>query len=71
MKITEREFMINALGASEETMMKVLTRICDMAGTPFTEEEALAMRDLLAQPDARLEVATMLLGGAAKAGIFE
>ena len=71
MTITKEEFMMNALGADAGTVMDVLDQLLTSADMPFTEEESLVMREMLADPETKMHVATMLADGAEKAGLFE
>lgn len=70
-ELNRQEFMSNALGADEDTMMTVLNRLLASVDMAFTEREAFAMREMLADPEVKMLVATLLTDGAEKAGVLE
>lgn len=71
MTITREQFMMNALGADVDTLMEVLNELLTSVNMAFTQMEAEVLREMLADPEAKMNVATMLTDGAEKAGLFE
>jgi hypothetical protein len=69
--ITREEFMMNALGADADTLMEVLHELLSSVDMTFTGEEAVVLRAMMADPETKMHVATMLTDGAEKAGLFE
>lgn len=69
--ITREEFMMNALGADADTLMEVLHELLSSVNMAFTREEAVVLRAMMADPEAKMHVATLLTDGAEKCGMFE
>lgn len=65
------DFMTRALGADVDTMMKAMNHVLDKHGTPFTPDQAEAMRWGLEKPEVRMEVISMFAEMCEKAGIFK
>ena len=70
MILTKQQWMECALGVDQKGLMLVLNMILEAADMYFTNEEVEVMFEMLADPERRLEVVTMLADGGEKKGIF-
>ena len=63
--------MTQALGADRETVMQVLNSMIGEAQMSFTAQEFQVMWEMLADPDSKLQVITVLAVAAQNSGMFK
>lgn len=68
--MTREDFMILALGADRDRLMEVVHMLVSKAGLPLDSSQTEAMYEGIADPDYRMEIATMLADGAERSGVF-